>query len=95
MTTTNIAIAHHRLGVAHAAATGAAVVLFLLVLLWASAASGALPHLRVLFGPMGAGSPAALLIGALYGAVIGALSGLAIAVFYNLFRFLNPAHRPS
>jgi hypothetical protein len=52
MTTTIIAMAHHRLGVAHAAATGAAVVLFLLVL-------------RVLFGPMGAGSPTALTIAAL------------------------------
>lgn len=82
---------HHRLGIAHAAATGAAVLLFLFILFWASAASGAMPHLRVLFGPMGAGSPMALLIMAIYALALGAIVGLMVAIFYNLFRFLSPA----
>lgn len=77
------------LGLLHAAATCAAVVLFLFILLWASAASGAIPPvMRALFGPMGAGSPTALAIGAVCALVMGALIGLLVAVFYNFFRFL-------
>lgn len=80
----------YRIGLLHAGATGAAVLVFLFILFWASAASGALPHLRVLFGPMGAGSPFALMIGATYAIITGALAGLLLAIFYNLFGFLNP-----
>jgi hypothetical protein len=80
----------HRIGLAHAAATGAAALVFLFILFWGSAASGALPHLRSLFGPMGAGSPFALSIGAAYAVVIGAVAGLLLAIFYNFFSFLRP-----
>jgi hypothetical protein len=78
------------LGFLHSAATGAAVLVFLFILFWASAASGALPHLRALFEPMGAGSPFALMVGAAYAVVVGALAGLFVAIFYNLFGFLHP-----
>ena len=76
------------LGLAHMAATGAALAVFLFVLLWASVATGAMPHLRTLFGPLGAGSPAALAIGLIGALGLGALLGLIAAVFYNVFRFL-------
>jgi hypothetical protein len=85
--------ADRRLGLLHAATTGAAVFVFLLVLLWASVASGAMPHLRALFGPMGAGSPAAFLIGVGYAVVAGALTGLSLAIFHNLFGFLAPRRK--
>jgi hypothetical protein len=89
MMTSSAATRPHRLGVTHMAATGAAALVFLFVLFWASAAFGGLPHLRALFGPMGAGSPTAVLIGLLYALVGGALIGAIVAVSYNIFRFLG------
>jgi hypothetical protein len=88
-TTAGTPVKPHGLGLLHAAATAAAVVVFLFVLFWASVAFGMLPHLRVLLGPMGAGSPIAFLIGVIYALVGGALIGLLVAVFYNGFRFLG------
>ncbi len=82
--------APHGLGLLHVAATCAAVMVFLFVLLWASAAFGALPpELRALFGPLGAGSPTAFAIGVVYALVGGAVLGLLVAAFYNFFRFLG------
>ncbi len=86
--TSSIAARPQRLGLLHMTATGAAVAVFLFVVLWASAAFGGLPHLQRLFGPMGAGSPVALAIGAAYALVLGAVVGLVVAAFFNLFRFL-------
>jgi hypothetical protein len=77
-----------RLGLAHMAATGAAVLVFLVALLWATAASGALPDLRRLFGPIGAGSPTEIAIVLVCALIGGALIGLTTAFFYNLLRFL-------
>jgi hypothetical protein len=91
MSLTSTATKPRALGLLHAAATGAAVVVFLFVLLWATSASGTMPHLRALFGPMGAGSPFALLVAALYALALGALIGLLVAIFHNAFRFLAPA----
>lgn len=80
----------HGLGLLHVAATCAAVMVFLFVLLWASAAFGALPpELRALFGPFGAGSPVAFAIGAVYALVGGAILGVLVAACYNFFRFLG------
>lgn len=84
------ALRAQRLGVLHAAATLAAVMVFLFVLFWAGAAFGMLPlELRALFGPRGAGSPTALLIGAVYALILGGVIGVLVAVFHNCFRFLH------
>lgn len=78
-----------RLSVLHAAATGAAIVALLLVLSWATAASGAMPQTGTLFGTIDAGSPFALAVACAYAIVRGALIALSIAVSYNAFRFLG------
>ncbi|HVY86350.1 MAG TPA: hypothetical protein VG943_14545 [Caulobacterales bacterium] len=72
--------------VVHAAAIGAAIVMFLLVVLWASAALGMLPHLRSLFGPMGAGSPFAIVVALAFALVLGAAVGAVFGVGYNIAR---------
>jgi hypothetical protein len=77
-----------RLGLMHMAATGAAVLLFLFVLLWATSASGGLPYLREYFGPSGSGSPMAIALGAVIMLVLGGILGLITAMFFNVFRFL-------
>lgn len=79
----------HGLGLLHSGVTAAAVLVFLFVLLWASVALGMLPNLRVLLGPVGAGSALGFFTGAFYALAGGALIGLLVAIFYNFFRFLG------
>ena len=82
-----------RMHVVHALVVGAAVVTFLFVILWASEASGLgpLPSQFVdmfkpdagqsIWTPLVRGIPVAL--------SMGAAGGAAIAVFANMFRFLD------
>ena len=89
MTATSTTVKPRSLSPLHLAATGAAVLVFLFVVLWAGAAFGALASLRVLFAPYGEGSPWTLAIGIASALGLGALMGLAVAIFYNMFRFLG------
>ncbi len=79
------------LGLAHMAATGAALALFLLVVLWASTAFGMLPGLRELITPLGR-SPTDLIVAGAFALAAGAVLGVAVAVCYNVFRFLDAAY---
>ena len=90
---TTQAIDARHMSIMHAAVVGAAVVAFLFVLFWASEAAGVGPLPREfvnmfidggrqnLWAQLLGGMPKALLL--------GALAGAAIAVFANLFRFLD------
>lgn len=82
--------APHRLGLLHVAATFAAVLMFLFIVFWASAAFGALPEqIRAWLGPSVVSLPL-LAIGLAYALVVGALTGLAAAFFFNALAFLHP-----
>ena len=87
------AIRAPRMHVIHALAVGAAVAGFFFILLWASEAAGVSPFPpqftemfrptpdQNLWTPLLQGIPAAL--------SVGAAGGAAIAVFANMFRFLD------
>jgi hypothetical protein len=90
MATTISAGAKPRLNLVRCAFTGAAVLIVLFILCWATAAAGALnaSHAFIsLFTPAEASSLAALIGGALWALGFGALTGALVAAFYNLFRF--------
>ncbi|NEX91226.1 hypothetical protein [Caulobacter sp. 17J65-9] len=81
------------LGPMRCAATGAAVVLTQFVICWAVAAAFdrlRLTHMFVeLFTAAPASSTSALLEGATWSIVFGALTGVLVALVYNLFSFLD------
>jgi len=86
-------VASRRAGLFHFAATGAASAAVLYALCWAGAALGwsAASHLFLsLFSTAPAASWSALLQGVCLSVGFGALAGLLIAAFANLFGFLAP-----
>ncbi len=85
-----VALAHPpRLGLVHAAATFAAVLVFLFVLLWAGAAFGALPQVRTWLGP-NFYSPTLFTLGLSVAFCSGAMMGLLTGFFFNALAFLSP-----
>jgi hypothetical protein len=91
MAATEAAVRPARMGVLHALAVGAAVAGFLFVLLWASEAAGLVlipPEFLEMLSD-DASPFAVLLAGLPAAAALGAVCGASVAVFANLFRFLD------
>ena len=82
-----------RMGFLHAIAVGAAVLGFLFILFWTGEAGGFAPatHRFVsIFAGDGEGASISVLANGLpFALAIGALSGALLALFSNLFRFLD------
>ncbi len=83
-----------RIGVLHAVAVGAATLGFLFVLLWAGEALGIGPStdalIEALAGSAREASLHALIRGIPMALLLGAVGGAMLAVFANMFRFLDP-----
>jgi hypothetical protein len=93
MSTIKLETRPSRMGVLHAVAVGAAVLGFLFVLLWAGEALGIGPSTDALMRALTDGareaSLQALIRGLPVALVFGAIGGAMLAVFANLFRFLD------
>ncbi len=86
---------HHRprMGVVHSIAVGAAVLGFLFILFWAGEAGGFAPtthrFVAIFAGDGETSGVSALTQGLPLALGIGALTGALMALFSNLFRFLE------
>lgn len=91
MTSTSVGVGSHRMNVVHALIVGAAVTAFLLTILWATEAAGVLPlspNFRSLLFQTGEQGPAPFYnVG--FTIALGALVGASIAIFANLFSFID------
>ena len=81
-----------RLGVIHCAATGAAVLVLLFLLFWATAAVAdpkASQEMLVFLTQQSLRTPAHAMRGLSQALVIGGLVGALVAICYNALKFLN------
>lgn len=95
MSTARLETRPPRVGILHAVAVGAATLGFLFVLLWASEALGIGPSreglMRALASSAREASLHALIRGLPIALFFGAIGGAMLAIFANLFRFLDRA----
>ncbi len=93
MTTLSIEPRVQRMHVIHALVVGAAVLGFLFILLWATEAVGIGPFppqfMEMFRGDPQEGAWVSLMRGMPTALSLGAAAGTAIAVFANMFRFLD------
>lgn len=87
------AVHSNRMSLLHAIAVGAAVLGFLFVLCWAGEALGFVPathrFVSIFTGTTEGSTSEALVKGLPWAIGIGALTGALVAVFSNLFQFLD------
>lgn len=100
MSTASLEARPHRMSILHAIVVGASTIGFLFVLLWASEALGIGPSregfMRALATSAREASLQALIRGLPMAFALGAVGGAMLAIFANLFRFLDrPAGKTS